>query len=91
MEQQPNPSENQGFSQIDLNAAINQRNEQAMQEQAALATYAEENRKMSEEARQAIAASETDVISADDVPKTAATEEQPKPVDRIIDSGDIPR
>lgn len=90
MEQQSNQPENQGFSQPELgsekDSAVNERNDQAMLEQTALAQNAESNRRAAEaaeEARKAIErASNPNLIQ--EVPKSEATNEA-SPADPLIE------
>lgn len=91
-QQQPNPGENQGFSQENLNEVVNQRNEQTMQEQADLARNAQENQdkaKRVQEAQWAVErATNSNIVTEDQVPKTEEPEAKPTlpaqpPIERI--------
>lgn len=85
-----NPSEqptNQEFTRTDLDSVINERNQQAMAEQAGLAQYTASNIEAAERAKQARdaieAATNPDLITA--VPGVAnATAEEKKPDDAPI-------
>ncbi len=91
MEQQSNQPENQGFSQPELGSekdvAINERNEQAMLNQTALAQNVESNRRAAEatdEARKAIERA-TNPNLIQNVPKTETTNETASPAEPLIE------